>query len=106
VVSGLYKLRPSATFIPPSNYCVYREGENKIAPLELHKDFEYGDIVTADIIAFGCTLFSREVLEKVAYTIGLDCEFFRNCRKQGFKLACDTGCRCSHIEEDGTVIES
>lgn len=107
VVSGLYRYRPSKhghdRFMPRIYDPEGPQDADDRNP-ELHKDFEYGDILKCTFVPFGCLLIKRWVLDKIEFRDGGDVDFCKDAWNEGIEVYVDTGIYCGHIEPSGKII--
>ena len=100
-ICGLYRYRPSRK---PNTPLMPEKGMSRI-------NFEAYDIDTgvqeAFLLPWGCTLFKRNVLEKITFTPGLDGDYNRKCRENGIDRWVHTDVHVGHIDiaPDGSMIE-
>jgi len=101
LLSGLYRLRkwtnPSQPFCPR---VLDVEGPQDAddRPLNVRQDLKQGPLVECTHICFGCLLLSREVVEKIPFREEIDVDFSKDAYYAGYKLICDTGVLCQHLE--------
>lgn len=100
LISGIYRYRPS------------RKPETPLMPEKtqgvnfVDADLDRG-VMSAHLIPWGCTLFSRDVLRLLPFTSGLDGDYTTQCEKMGVKRWVHTGVRVSHMDMigDGSMVE-
>lgn len=100
-ICGLYRYRPS------------KKPNTPLMPeldVERH-NFAKSDINTgvrkAHLIPWGCTLFSRRTLEKIAFSPGLDGRHTKLCEEAGIDRWVHTDVHVGHIDiaSDGSMLE-
>lgn len=101
LISGMYRYRPSQrvnTPLMPETF-------------ESRKNFKDSDLLTgvqpAFLIPWGCTLFAKEVFEKVAFSPGLDGDYNRRCRENNISRWVHTDLHVGHFDVDaeGGILE-
>jgi len=93
-----------------------RKIRNNKAPLCFHKKFEDGRITWVEdnyvkdkemievyTIPFGCTLFGKNVLQKISFKDGIDGTFAVETDKLNIKKYIITKVVCGHIDRDGVI---
>ena len=86
VVSGIYRFRPSRT---SKVSLMYRP---------ISSDKKEDGLVRADLVPWGCTLFSRKALTKVPFKVGLDGDYSEDCKKAGIKQYVDFDVKVGHVD--------
>ena len=94
VVSGIYRFRPSRIKASPLMY-------KKFNP-----EIREGDLVKAELVPWGCTLFSRNVLAKIPFKASaLDGTYAQDCKKLGIEQWVDFSVKVGHIDyENGMEV--
>lgn len=96
-VSGLYRCRKLRNNMAP--LCA------KTLDKEWPKweDVKDKEVVPLWIIAFGCILIGREVLEKIEFDGGIDGSFAHKTDQLGIEKLLVPSVICGHIDRDGTI---
>ena len=97
IVAGVYRLHSHSEGLE-GQLTGFKKKIDRYEAIEAGKDFNWGDIIEVDFLSYGCNLIKKKVLENIDFGIGLDAEFSVNCKNKGFRLFCDTGILCGHID--------
>jgi|GEM_PF-4369597 len=104
VISGLYRFRPEHSGTDAYAARIWDVPGPQPADdryIELHKDFEYGDVVRCTFVGFGCLLIHRKVLQQIDLAHYEDTTFCKACEEADIPVYVHTGVRCVHIGDRG-----
>lgn len=96
-VSGLYRCRKMRNLETP--LCC-KTKDRKWPKYEDIKDREYVDLW---IIAFGCILIGRNVLERIEFDASIDAGFANKTNELGIRKIVVPSVMCGHMDRDGVI---
>ncbi len=97
MAGAVYRLRKSKYINTP--ICGRPKKSTRWVTLD---DLNKNEYIECSLVAFGCTLIRRNILEKLPFS--MDGNYCMELEKNNFSLGLVSKCQCGHIDRNGEII--